>query len=250
MTQTNEVAIRLRNVSKTYHIKDRKDNTLREKVFGFLGSNASRQIKALQNVNLEVYRGEMLGVIGRNGSGKSTLISLLSGAMRPDRGGEIQLNGKTIRLSLGLGFDNELTARENIYVNGSIMGLSFKQIGSKFREIIEFSELQDFVDTRIKYFSSGMRSRLAFSIAIHTKAEIRLMDEFFGGVGDENFRKKSEEVFRKSFLEGRTIVHVSHSLNTIRDFCNRVMVLHKGECIALGSPAEAIEVYKSVLSTP
>jgi ABC-2 type transport system ATP-binding protein len=247
MITENNIAIKLNNISKTFHIKDKQNNTIRDKALSFFAPNKSREIKALKNINLEINKGEMFGIIGRNGSGKSTLISILAGGIRPDSGGKVELNGKTIRLSLGLGFDKELTARENIYVNGSIMGLSFKKIGSKFKEIIEFSELHDFVDTRLKYFSSGMRSRLSFAIALHTDAEILLMDEFFGGVGDENFKKKSDEIFKRTFLDGRTIIHVSHSLSTISKYCQRAMLIENGELIKIGDPNDVITTYRSII---
>lgn len=247
MSENNDIAIRLKNISKTFHIKDKKNNAIREKVFGFFASNTSREIKALKNIDLEIQKGEMFGVIGRNGSGKSTLISILAGGIRPNKGGQIEINGKTIRLSLGIGFDRELTARENIYVNGSIMGLSFRKIGKKFKEIIDFSELHDFVDTRLKYFSSGMQSRLSFAIAIHTDADILLMDEFFGGVGDENFKKKSDKIFRRAFLDGRTIIHVSHSLSTINKYCDRAILLDGGESIIIDSPEIVTSKYKELI---
>ena len=127
------------------------------------------------------------------------------------------------------------------------MGLTFKQIGRKFNQIIEFSELQDFVDTKIKFFSRGMKSSLAFAIAIHAEADIFLMDEFFGGVGDEKFKEKSDKIFKEAFLHGQTIVHVSHNLGTIKQYADRVILMHKGECIATGTPDEVLETYRKVI---
>lgn len=245
----NNSVIILNNVSKIYHIKDKSDNSIRQKVFNLFSTTHKRSIFALNNVNLEIKKGEFFGIIGRNGSGKSTLINIISNAINPDKGGKVELYGKYIRLSLGMGFDPELTARENIYVNASIMGFSFKQIGRKFKRMIQFAELESFKDTKLKYFSSGMRARLAFSVAINTDADILLMDEFFGGVGDENFRKKSEEVFKKRLLDGRTIVHVSHNLNTIKNYCDRVLLLNEGEVVSIGKPEEVIQAYREVLKT-
>lgn len=244
------IALKLININKTFYIRDKNSNSLRDKVFNLFFSSSKRAIKAIRNVDFEVYKGEILGIIGHNGSGKSTLLRIMLGAFRPDKGGEIDVDGKIIRLSLGMGFDPSLTARENIYVNGSILGLSFKQIGKKFHKIIEFAELQNFVDTKVQYFSSGMHSRLAFSIAIHADADIFLMDEFFGGVGDANFQKKSQRVFEEVMLkQNRTIVLVSHDLNTIKKYCSRVVLLERGELVKIGSPEQVIPIYLELMAT-
>lgn len=243
-----KIVIELKNVSKTFSIRDKTNDSIREKFFHLFDSNKKRKIKALKNINLQVREGEFIGVIGRNGSGKSTLLQIMTGAYPPDKGGEAHIYGKFVRLSLGMGFNKELTARENIYINASIIGLSLRKIGQIFYEIIEFAELQDFVDTKIKYFSQGMRSRLAFAIAIHARADILLMDEFFGGVGDEKFRKKSDEVFKQTFLNGQTIVHVSHNLETIREYCDRVILMNKGECVLIDKPDVVLKEYKSIIN--
>lgn len=241
------VVIELKNVSKTFTIRDKANDSIREKFFHLFDSNRKRKIKAVQNINLEIREGEFIGVIGRNGSGKSTLLQIMTGAYPPDKDGEANIYGKYIRLSLGMGFNKELTARENIYINASIIGLSLRKIGQIFHEIIDFAELEDFVDTKIKYYSQGMRSRLAFAIAIHTKADILLMDEFFGGVGDEKYRQKSDEVFKQTFLNGQTIIHVSHNLQTIREYCDRVILMNKGECVMIDKPDIVLEKYKSII---
>lgn len=247
---SRETVILLKNVSKTFYISESGVDSIKDIVFNvFSSKNGQREIKALQNVNLEIKKGELFGIIGRNGSGKSTLLKLIIGAMRPDVGGEIEVKGKMIRLALAMGFDGNLSARENIYVNGSILGLSFKQIGKKFREIIAFAELEQFIDTKIKFYSSGMISRLAFAIAVHAEADIFLMDEFFGGVGDVSFRQKSEEIFRTSLVEGRTIIHVSHELNTIQQHCDRVLLLDRGVPVAIGTPDEVLPVYHQLFVT-
>lgn len=244
-----QVVIRLENVSKTFTIRDRDEQTIRGRLASLLSPSSKRKIEALKNVNLEVKRGEFIGIIGRNGSGKSTLLHLMTGAYPPDRGGKSSIHGRYMRLSLGLGFNKELTARQNIYINASIMGLTFREIDRKFDEIIDFAELQEFKDSKIKYFSKGMRSRLSFAIALHAEADIFLMDEFFGGVGDERFKRKAEAVFDRSFIEGRTIVHVSHSLATIRKYCHRVVLMEKGAVAAIGKPDEVIAVYKQLVKT-
>lgn len=244
--KTREIVISAKNIKKTFYVKESPVDSIRNSIFSFSRKNNIRAIPALKGVDFEVYKGEIFGVIGRNGSGKSTLLKIISGAYPADKDGELSVQGKLIRLALGMGFDGNLSARENIYLNGSILGLSFKQIGQKFQEIIDFAELQDFVETKVKFYSSGMNSRLAFAIAIHAEADIFLMDEFFGGVGDVRFQEKSAKVFKEAFLNGRTILHVSHDLNSIRAHCNRVLLLNNGEMLALGTPDEVIPIYEGL----
>ena len=207
-----------------------------------------KEIKALQDINFAVNKGEFFGIVGRNGSGKSTLLNLLIGSIRPDKGSVIKTRGKMIRLALGMGFDPNLSARDNIYVNGTILGLTFKRIGLIFDDIIGFAELEDFVDLPVKKYSSGMLSKLKFAIAIHAEADIFLMDEFFGGVGDESFKAKSTEVFNNTFLDGRTIIHVSHQLQTVAKHSQRVLILDKGKQVSIGEPTETLELYRSLFS--
>jgi len=241
---STEIALELENVDKTFWIREKSNDSIRERIGGlFSGVSSNREIKALRNINLTVYKGEFFGIVGHNGSGKSTLLKLIMGAIKPDKGSRIVSNGKVLRLALGMGFDPNLSARHNIYVNGSIMGLTFKEIGNKFHEIIEFGGLEEFVDTPIKYYSSGMVSRLAFSIAMHVEADILLIDEFFGGVGDEQFKQKSSGKFKERILQGKTIVFVSHEMGLIEQYCNRVCVMNSGEIVAMGSPEEVIEPY-------
>lgn len=243
-----EIVIHLENVSKTFYIREDSNSNKNQNLNIFPFLKHKKELKALQNVNLEIKKGEFYGIIGRNGSGKSTLLKLIMGAFPPDKGGEIYTKGKLIRLALGIGFDLGLSARENIYVNGSVLGLSFKKIGRKFNDIIKFAELEKFVDTPVKYYSSGMRSRLAFAIAVHAEADIFLMDEFFGGVGDESFRKKSDQIFKNIFLDGKTIIQVSHQPKLIRDYCDRVLMLDQGEVKMIGKPNEVLTEYSKLFN--
>jgi len=218
---------------------------IRERFTKLFDRNYKRkEIKALQEVSLKIRRGEIFGIIGRNGSGKSTLINVIMGSIPPDKGGKISTKGKMMRLSLGLGVDPNLSARDNIYVNGSIIGLSFKKIGAIFNDIIEFAGLEEFVDTPVKYFSKGMKQRLMFSIAMHADADVFLLDEFFGGTGDEDFKKKSDKAFRQTILEGRTIVIVSHSMQIITKYCDRAVWLNKGKVVKMGKTEEVVSEYK------
>jgi len=246
---SSDYIIKVKSVSKTFRIKERNTDSIRRKAFEFFkGRNNYKEVKALNNISFNVKKGEFIGIVGRNGSGKSTLLRLLLGSYKPNKGSQIEINGSIMRLALGVGFDPNLSARENIYVNGSIIGLSFKEIGGLFIKIVEFAEIEDFVDSPIKFFSSGMKSRLAFSIAVNTKADILLIDEFFGGVGDEKFKKKSSVVFKNTILEGRTIIFVSHNLKTIQEYCSRVILLEKGNLIKIAPPDEAIKKYKEIIN--
>ncbi len=239
--------ISLQHVSKTYRVSDRPLDSIRSVVFQMFTSGNMREIHALQDINIDIQRGEFIGLIGHNGSGKSTLLSLILGALRPDKGGELSVKGNVMMLSLGLGFDNHLTARENIYINGSLLGLSLKRIGQKFDEIIDFAELEDFVDTKVKFFSKGMRMRLAFAVGIHAETDILLIDEFFGGVGDQNFKEKSEAVFKDRLLEGKTIIFASHAMPILEQNADRVFLLNQGELIAGGPFEEVHEKYRELM---
>jgi ABC-2 type transport system ATP-binding protein len=246
-----ETVISIHNLSKTFHVREKPVSSIRDAVLNFTRfGSSSHEIKALQDINFEVQKGEIIGVIGRNGSGKSTLLNIILGSMRADKGSEIFTKGRIVRLSLGMGFDPNLSARHNIYVNGSILGLTFRKIGSVFADIVSFADLEDFVDTPLKYYSSGMRMRLAFSVALYAQADIYLMDEIFGGVGDESFREKSKRVFQDTFLEGRTIIFVSHSLPQISQFSDKVLLINKGKQILFDEPKIALQKYHEMVANP
>ena len=243
----DKVVIKLENVSKTFTIRDKTPGNMLQKTWSFVSGGNIRKIEAVKNMNLEVKKGEFISIVGANGSGKSTLIHLMTGVYKPDKGGKASIHESFIRLSLGLGFNGQLTARENVYLNGSVMGLKISEINENFKKIIEFAELQKFVNTKLKYFSKGMRARLAFAVAVYTNSEIILMDEVFGGVGDERFRSRSDKLFEKVFVDGRTIVHVSHNLQTVKKYADRVILLHEGECRGIGSADEIFDIYKKTI---
>ena len=198
---------------------------------------------ALDDINLTIAKGEAIGIIGRNGAGKSTLLKLLSRVTAPTEG-VIELFGKvTSMLEVGTGFHGEMTGRENIYMNGAILGMSKAQIDSKLEDIIEFSEVGEFIDTPVKRYSSGMYVKLAFSVAVHLQSDIMIMDEVLA-VGDMAFQNKCLAAMHKaSTEEGRTILYVSHNMNTIRQLCDRCIVLDKGKIVFDGNTDEAIDVY-------
>ncbi len=248
--EENEKVIEVRDLSKTFSIREESVTSIRNLILNFKRLKTKKHlVHALRDINFDVKKGEIVGIIGRNGSGKSTLLNLIMGSLKPDPGSTIETRGRMIRLALGMGFDPNLSARHNIYVNGSILGLTFKQIGHIFYDIIDFADLRDFIDTPLKFYSSGMKSRLAFAIAVNARADIFLMDEFFGGVGDASFQEKSKKVFESAFLDKRTILFVSHSLKNIEKFSDRVLLINKGEQLAFGKPKEVIKEYNTLMKT-
>lgn len=242
----NSIAIKLENVSKTF-VQQNRGETIRDRFFSVLQRKNTRKIKALSGISFEVKKGEFFGIIGHNGCGKSTLISIMNEVIPADKGGKITVNGTSIRLALGMGFNKELTARQNIMINASVLGMPIKDIKASMEQIIQFAELEDYIDTPVKFYSTGMRSKLMFSIAVNAKADIFLMDEFFGGVGDIKYKEKADKVFQERFIEGKTIVHVSHSLQTIEKYCDRVLLLDNGKLLIIDKPDIVIKEYKMLL---
>ncbi len=202
-----------------------------------------KSFMALNGIDLTIYKGEALGIIGGNGAGKSTMLKLLSRVTAPTEG-DIDIYGRIASmLEVGTGFNGELTGRENVYMNGAILGMTKAEIDAKMEEIIEFSEVRDFIDTPVKRYSSGMYVKLAFSVAAHLDSEIMIMDEVLA-VGDMAFQKKCLDKMRDAAKkEGRTVLYVSHNMNTIRQLCDRCVVLDKGKVIFQGDVEESIEVY-------
>ncbi len=198
---------------------------------------------ALNGIDLTVRKGEALGIIGHNGAGKSTLLKLLSRVTAPTEG-EIRIKGRIASmLEVGTGFNGEMTGRENIYMNGAILGMTRAEVDAKMEQIIDFSECREFIDTPVKRYSSGMYVKLAFSVAAHLDAEIMIMDEVLA-VGDMKFQKKCLDKMRDAAkVDGRTVLYVSHNMNTIRQLCDRCVVLEQGKVIFDGEPEEAIGIY-------
>lgn len=238
--------IEAKNVWKNYKIPHEKRNTLFETLYGLLDSKMGYEsFTALKDINFTVKKGEWLGVIGHNGSGKSTLLKVITNTIRPTKG-KVTVKGKiTSFLELGIGFQPDLTAKENIKIYGAIMGLSNNEIENRVDNILEFGGLTRFKDTKIKNFSSGMIVRLAFSTAIQIEPEILLLDEVLA-VGDLDFQRKCFEVFEKYREMDKTVVYVSHDLTTVGRFCDKVLLLNHGEQIAIGNPEEIINLYQSI----
>ena len=256
-----EVAIRLSGVKKKYKLGQIGGGTLtadlqswwakvrgREDPNSVIGVDqrlVGKTFMALNGIDLTVYKGEALGIIGGNGAGKSTMLKLLCRVTAPTEG-EIDLYGRIASmLEVGTGFNGEMTGRENVYMNGAILGMTRAEIDAKMEDIIEFSEVRDFIDTPVKRYSSGMFVKLAFSVAAHLDSEIMIMDEVLA-VGDMAFQKKCLEKMRSAAkVDGRTVLYVSHNMNTIRTLCDRCVVLDKGRIVFEGNVDQAIEIYMS-----
>ncbi|MBC3538723.1 ABC transporter ATP-binding protein [Rufibacter sediminis] len=238
---SQEIAIQAENISKVFHITEDNHNTVKGRLFNIFNPPRSKAIMALKHMSFEVRKGECIGLIGRNGSGKSTLTRILAGVY-PTDSGYIQINGTTMLMNLGVGMSHELTARENVYVSSSVMGMKIKEVDAIFDEIIAFAEIEGFVDTKIKFFSSGMVARLAFSIAVKAGADIMFLDEIFA-VGDAKFQDKAIKVFESSWIQGRTVILVSHSMEVIKKYCTRAAFLKHGELIYYGDTEKAIDLY-------
>ena len=237
-----EIAIQVENVSKTFLIPKEKISTLRGAFVNVWRKKSFEKFSALKNVSFEVKKGEFFGIIGRNGSGKSTLLKILAGIYTPDQG-KVKINGRISPfLELGIGFNPELSGRDNIFLNASVLGLTRKQIEEKFDDIVAFSELRRFIDQKVKNYSSGMQVRLAFSVAIHANREILLMDEVLA-VGDANFQGKCMEEFNKYKEQGKTVVLVTHDIATIQKYCDRAMLLRNGKIQMIGDPEKVGNKY-------
>lgn len=240
---TDREMVRIEHVSKQFSL--RHDRSLKELVFSALQrKKLADTFMALEDVDLTVHAGETVGLIGFNGSGKSTLLKTISGVLFPDRG-RVLLRGRVAGLiEVGAGFHPDLSGRENVYLNGAILGMSREQIDERFDEIVAFSEIEEFIDTDVKYYSSGMFLRLAFSVAVHTEPDIFLVDEILS-VGDEPFQRKCLERIRELQEAGRTMIVVSHELEMLERLCTRIVVLQKGRTIFDGDPTEAVATLRA-----
>ena len=243
MSMENGIAITAKNISKTFHISEDSHNTVKHRLFNLFNPPKRKDIHALKITSLEIKKGECIGLIGRNGSGKTTLTKVLAGIYPTDTG-YIKIDGSTMLMNLGVGMSHELTARENIYVSGSVLGLKIKDIDALFDDIVDFAELRDFIDTKVKFFSSGMMARLAFSIAVKAGADIMFLDEIFS-VGDMKFREKAVKVFESSWIQGKTVILVSHGMEVIKTYCNRAAFMKNGQIEFFGDTDRAIELYKA-----
>ena len=242
---STDVAVVARDVSKRFRLYHERPHSLKER-FIRRGGSRYEEFMALKHVTCEIHRGESFGLIGANGCGKTTLLKCMAGILRPDQGTVATRGRVASLLELGAGFHPDLTGRENVFLNASILGLSKRQTEQHFDEMIAFAELEQFVDTQVKHYSSGMYVRLGFAVAIHADPEILLVDEVLA-VGDERFQRKCLDRIAAIQHEGRTIVVVTHSMEMLRNVCSRAMFLDHGSVVAEGTPPEVIRAFRDAL---
>ncbi len=242
------VAIRVKNLRKSFHLPTEQASGLKQALFNRLrGIKGYTEQKVLNGLDFEIKKGEFIGIVGRNGSGKSTLLKILAGIYYPQTG-EITVNGTLVPfIELGVGFNPELTGRENVYMNGAMLGFSNHEIDEMYHDIWKFAELEPFQDQKLKNYSSGMQVRLAFSIAIRAQGDILLLDEVLA-VGDAAFQKKCHDYFASLRDSGQTVILVTHSMDDVRKFCTRAILLNNGKIAAEGKPAQVAEEYLKLWS--
>lgn len=238
--------VEIDNVAKRFTI--RKDNSLKERIvtLGRAGKRHKEDFWALNGVSIDIKAGTTVGLIGHNGSGKSTLLKVIGGIIDPTKGSVKRRGRIAALLELGAGFHPDLTGRENVFLNASILGLSREETEEKFDSILAFSGIGDFIDTQVKFYSSGMYVRLAFSVAVHTDPDLLLVDEVLA-VGDEAFQRKCLDKIRSFQQEGRTIILVTHSLGQVVELCDRAILLNQGQVVLDGNPREAVADFRDIL---
>lgn len=245
MSEENNIAISVKNVTKRFNVFFDKTNTIKEKLLFWNRTKNKEERTVLNDINLDIKKGEVVGLIGTNGSGKSTLLKLMTKIIYPNEG-QITTNGKlTSLLELGAGFHPDFSGRENIYFNASIFGLTKKEIDDRLEQIIEFSELKDYIDNPVRTYSSGMYMRLAFSVAINVDAQVLLVDEILS-VGDQHFQEKCFKKIEELKAQGKTIVIVTHTMGAVQRFCTRAVWLYNGKIKMDGNPDEVVPEYMKV----
>jgi ABC-type polysaccharide/polyol phosphate transport system ATPase subunit len=236
------VVIEARGLTKAFRIPDQRIDSLKERVTQPFRRIEHRELRALRDVSFDVRRGEFFGIVGRNGSGKSTLLKILASIYAPDAG-RVRMAGRVAPfIELGVGFNPELPARENVALNGVLMGLGRREAARRYDAVLDFAELRDFADLKVKNYSSGMMVRLAFAIMVQADADIMLIDEVLA-VGDAAFAQKCMDVFHERRRAGRTIVLVTHDMNSVQELCHRALLLHDGELLFTGDPEEVAMRY-------
>lgn len=238
-----KVAIRVDNLVKTFKIPTEASSGIKQKLINVLkGKKGYREFTPLKGISFEIEKGEFFGIVGRNGSGKSTLLKTIAGIYQPNQG-SVEVNGRLVPfIELGVGFNHELTGRENIYLNGALLGFSNQEVDAMYDEIVAFAELEDFMEEKLKNYSSGMQVRLAFSIAIRAKSDILLLDEVLA-VGDEAFQRKCENYFRQLRKQKKTVILVTHSMGNVRKYCSRAMLIRDGKIVSCGNPDDVANEY-------
>jgi ABC-2 type transport system ATP-binding protein len=236
------LAIRVKDLDKSFRIPTQRVDSLKERAVHPFASRDHRELHALNAVSFEIRRGEFFGIVGRNGSGKSTLLKLLASIYRADSG-SIEIAGRLAPfIELGVGFNHDLTARENVVLNGVMMGLTPREMRRRLDAVIDFAELRDFADLKLKNYSSGMMVRLAFSVMLEADADVLLIDEVLA-VGDASFQQKCADAFHQMKVEGKTIVLVTHEMGAVESYCHRAMLISDGDIKHVGDPAEVSREY-------
>jgi ABC-2 type transport system ATP-binding protein len=242
----DKIAIKVEGISKDFRLPHERSGTVKGAFTSILRTFGAQRTydtqHALQDVSFEVKKGEFFGIVGRNGSGKSTLLKMLAGIYQPTKG-KIGVRGRLVPfIELGVGFNGELTGRENVYLNGALVGFTRQEIDAQYDDIVEFAELGQFMDQKLKNYSSGMQVRLAFSLAIRADADILLVDEVLA-VGDANFQRKCYEYFRQLKKNKKTVVFVSHDMNAVREYCDRAIMIEKSHLVAEGKTDKIANKY-------
>lgn len=243
-----EIALEVKHVSKSFRLPIEQSNGIKQAFVNWTrGIKGYKEQKVLKDISFKVEKGDFFGIVGRNGSGKSTLLKLISQIYTPDKG-QIKVNGKLVPfIELGVGFNPELTGRENVYLNGALLGFSHEEVSAMYEEIVEFAELEEFMDQKLKNYSSGMQVRLAFSIAIKAQGDILVLDEVLA-VGDEAFQRKCFNYFAKLKKEKRTVILVTHSMDQVQQFCDKVLLIDKTHKPMIGTPGEISRIYRELNS--
>ena len=243
-----DIALEVKGVSKSFHLPTEQSNGIKQAFINWTkGVKGYKEQRVLKDISFTVEKGDFFGIVGRNGSGKSTLLKLISQIYTPDNG-KIVVNGKLVPfIELGVGFNPELTGRENIYLNGALLGFSHDEMSAMYEDIVKFAELEEFMDQKLKNYSSGMQVRLAFSIAIKADADILVLDEVLA-VGDEAFQRKCFNYFAELKRAKKTVILVTHSMEYIQQFCNRAALIDRGHRIIVGDPLMIANMYQKANS--
>lgn len=237
------IAVKIDHIEKSFRLPTENTNSLKRTLVNyFKGIKGYRNQEVLRDISFEVEKGDFFGIVGRNGSGKSTLLKIISQIYYPEKG-NVEVNGKLVSfIELGVGFNPELTGKENVYLNGAMLGFSTSEIDEMYDDIVEFSELADFMNQKLKNYSSGMQVRLAFAVAIQAKSDILVLDEILA-VGDEAFQRKCNDYFLKAKEQEKTIILVTHSMDAVRKYCNKAVLIDKGKIKVIGTPDEVANQY-------
>lgn len=245
-SQESDVALRVEHISKSFRLPHEQASGIKQAFINRMrGIKGYSEQHVLKDISFEIKKGDFFGIVGRNGSGKSTLLKLISQIYTPDSG-KITVNGSLVPfIELGVGFNPELTGRENVYLNGAMLGFSREEIEAMYDEIVEFAELHDFMDQKLKNYSSGMQVRLAFSVAIKAQGDILVLDEVLA-VGDEAFQRKCFQYFAQLKKQKKTVILVTHSMDSVQQFCNKAMMLESGKIIKFGNTNKVAQAYREL----